>query len=349
MRFRRGTWRATAVGLALLVCALARAPEASAQLDQWGFWENGVTEHWWLSSSDFTAEDATQAVARWDGIGKVKDQRAWAGDYFRGSDTHGTYVRWSPSGFVIAHVDKCAARVMGLVYGRVEATPALVQFFPELDKGSAGAHGAQHDSGAQHAAAPRAVLRFVPVEWRGRRLLVAEEEMEDFGDYVAGLGRYNGDGFRFPGYDFFLGRYSGEGGEEEEDGGGPPAVPPGYERFIKKPIEARVTKAGRGELKTDYSVGDEQTSQTYARALVTRVTISAGTEQGVREKMNFRVTRPDEGDTVIVLRAGPRTSEAVVIRYVDEHGAPLFYDDESREKRPSKVARGWRLTTSLYD
>jgi hypothetical protein len=51
---------------------------------------------------------------------------------------------------------------------------------------------------------------------------------------------------------------------------------------------------------------------------------------------------------VLVLRAGPRTSTAIVVRDIDEHGAEFFYDEESRELRRSKVARGWRLTTSLY-
>jgi hypothetical protein len=134
LRVRRSRARATFAGAALLVCALACAPTASAQLDQWGYWENGVTEHWWLASEDFTAGDATNAVARWNQIGEVKDKGAWAGDYFRGGETHGTYLRWSPAGFVIAGVDKCAARVMTLAYGRVEVTPALIQFFPELDK-----------------------------------------------------------------------------------------------------------------------------------------------------------------------------------------------------------------------
>jgi hypothetical protein len=330
----------------MLLCVLSCAPEASAQLDQWGFWENGVTEHWWLSSDDFKAEEATTAIARWNQIGAAKDAETWAGDYFRGGDTHGTYMRWSPSaGFVIARVDKCAARVMGIVYGRVEATPTLVQFFPELDKESAGTHGGHQGVATQTAAAPRAVLRFVPIEWRGERLLVAENRMEEFGDYVAGLGDYNRlDGFLTLEYTVFFTR-SGKG---SADDGAPPVVPPGYERFIKQPIEARVTSVGRKVLKSDYTIEVEHASQTFARASVTRVMIDAGTEQGVKDGMVFRVKQPDEGDTVLVLRAGPRTSTAIVVRDIDEHGAEFFYDEESRELRRSKVARGWRLTTSLY-
>lgn len=347
MRFKRETWRGVWVAAFVLAWALALAPAASAQLDQWGFWENGLTEHWWFSSRDFKAEDATGAVARWGGIGEVKEADTWAGDYFRGGETHGTYMRWSPAGFVIAHVNKCEARVTGLVYGRVEVTPTAVQFFPELDKESAGSHGGHHGGAApQSPAAPRAVLRFVPVRWRGARLLVAEDELEDFGDYVAGLGRFNDYGGRLAlGYDhFFLRRGAGA-----EDDGAPPVFPPGYERFIKKPVEARVTAVGPRVLRRGYAIEGKNPSQMFERASVTRVTIDAGTEQGVKDGMLFRVARPDEGALVLVLRAGRRTSTAAVVRDVDEGGAETFYDERSKLRRHPKVARGWRLTTAPQD
>jgi hypothetical protein len=334
---------------ALLVCAVeSRArqfPEALAQLNEEGRWVNGVTESWWMDDG-ITGEEASGAAARWKAIGDGlarADAGGWAGDYFRGSETHGTYLRWSPRGFVIANVDKCRAAVMGLTYGRVEATPTLVQFFPELDKGAARSHGHGHQQ--QHA--PRAVIRFVPVEWRGARLLVAEDEMGDFGDYVAGLGDYNGaSDFIFLEYTAFFTR-SGGGGR----GGGaaPPVVPPGYERFIRKPIEARVIAVGHRVLKKDYSIDSKHSSRSFERASLTRVTISAGTEQGVKEGMLFRAARPEGGDTVVVLRAGRRTSAAAVVREIDGRGREFFYDHEFRERRHPRVARGLRLTTSPYN
>lgn len=342
------------VGLALLAGAhgtgARQLPEARAQLDEDGRWVNGVTESWWLDEG-ITKAEGEAAAARWkeirDGFARVDVPRGWAGTYFRGSETHGTYMRWSPRGFVIARIDKCRALVMGLVYGRVEATPTLVQFFPELDKESAGGHGSHH-GGAQHAARPRDVIRFVPVEWRGRRLLIAEREMEEFGDYVAGLGSYNGDFVtRFLDYENFF-----RGPDKDDRGVGSvsaqPVVPTGYERFIKRPIEARVTSVGRRVFKSDYFIESKHSSMNFARASLTRVTISAGSEQGVKEGLVFRVTRPDEGDTVFITRAGRRTSEAVVVREIDQRGVENFYDSEYRERRHSKVARGWRLTTSLF-
>lgn len=325
-------------------------PEASAQLDADGRWVNGVTESWWMDDG-LTEADARAAAARWKSIGDevagAAGAAGGAGDYSRGGDTHGTYMRWSPgAGFVIAHVDKCRAAVMGLVYGRVEATPALVQFFPELDKLPARSNHGGHAAPAE-ARASRAVLRFVPVEWRGQRLLVAEDEMADFGDYVAGLGRYNQwVSFFFLDYVNFFSRT----GADAPDAGGPPVVPPAYARFLKRPVEAAVTSVGRRVLRRDYHVEGENTSMTFERASLTYVTISAGTEHGVKAGLVFRVVRDgDEQDSLLVLRAGRRASTAAVIREVDERGAETFYSNaEAREKRRSKVAAGWRLTTSLF-
>lgn len=356
MRVKRSDLHLLFAGAALLACALACAPaaaaqalpEARAQLDGDRRWVNGVTESWWFADG-FTDAEASAAAARWKAIGDElagAKGAAWAGDYFRGGDTHGTYLRWSPrAGFVIAHVDKCQAMVMGLVHGRVEATPGLMRFFPELDKHPARGHGGH---GAPAHREPRDVLDFVPVEWRGGRRLIAEEEMADFGDYVAGLGRYNQwVSFMFLDYVTFFSRM----GEDEAGGSPSPAVPHAYRRFLKKPVEARVTSVGRRVIRRDYHVEGESTSMTFERASLTYVTIDAGSERGVKPGMILRVVRGgEEEDSLLVMRAGRRASTAAVVREVDERGAETFYShEESREKRRSKVSAGWRLTTSIHD
>jgi hypothetical protein len=345
-------------GALLLVCALACAPdvraqmpEVSAPLDANGRWVNGVTESWWVEDG-LTEADARGAAARWKSIGDevagAAGTAGWVGDYFRGGETHGTYMRWSPgAGFVIADVDKCRAAVVGLVYGRVEASPGLVQFFPEFDRKSSHTHGGGHQQA--EASAPLAARRFVPVRWRGERLLVAEEEMADFGDYVAGLGRYNRwISFILLEHVSFFSRM----GASDDGEGGAPVVPPGYERFLKSPVEAAVTSVGRRDLRRDYHIEDENTSMTFERASLTYVTISAGAEHGVKPGMIFRVARggDEEADSLLVVRAGRRASTAVVVREVDERGAETYYSHaESREKRRSKVAAGWKVTTSPHD
>jgi hypothetical protein len=335
-------------------CVALCAPSAPAQVDGWRRWENGVTEAWWVSGEDFTEATAGAAVARWNAIGGGASGHAWAGDYRRGGSTHGTYLRWSPQGgFVIAHVNKCAAQAVGVVHGRAEFTPTLVRFVPEFSGGASSphAHGREH-----HAAPPPAELRFVPVEWDGERLLIPEGEMDDFGDFLAGLGKYNDwDVFLFLDYTAFYtrvddGRETGDGdGARDFHGGAQPIVPPGYERFLKRPIEATVTAVGRSRDVRDYTDQSPTGTRTFARARLIPVTVNVGTDHGAAAGMRFRVLEPSEGDVVKIVRAGKQTSEAVVVRSLDERGRATFDDPATGQERPSpKVRAGWELTTSLF-
>jgi hypothetical protein len=344
--------------LLCLSLVVALADPVAAQLDQWGYWENGVTESWWLSSEDFTKEEAVAAVARWEKAG-IEEQDApgteWQGVYFSGDETHGTYVRWSPrGGFIIAHVDKCQARVMGLVYGRVEASPTLVQFFPEFSKTAPGAHGHSHPPTPRQAA-----LRFVPVAWRGERLIVGEAEMNDFGDYAAGLGKYNySSDFFYLSYTAFLtqrvkakGSQSTTRTEEETDrAAAAPVVPPGYERFLKKPIEGAITAVGKRQVRDNYSYQNPDGSgAAYARASLTFVTVNVGVASGLKAGMFLRVAEPAEGDQLRIIRAGKHFSTAILARDLDEAGVETFFDVGSEQpRRHSKVAAGWKLTTSPF-
>jgi hypothetical protein len=356
LRAARGIRRELLTAAAALAFVLACAGRASAQLDERGRWENGVTESWWLDPETFADAEKLNAAALWKSIGEANALDAGdarAGDYFVGGDTSGAYMRWSPrAGFVIAYVNKCEARVRALVYGRVKATPTLVEFFPEFYKVQPRKREGEGEE--RKAAATPEVIRFVTVEWRGERLLIKEDEMEDFGDYLAGLGRYNGQPPMAydDGYANFFTRVEVRGEAEDSDDGAayaPPVVPPGYERFLKKPVEATVTAVGRRSVKRDYTVGLINSSMYYERASVTRVTIGAGTAQGVKDRMAFRVTEPDEGELVVVLRAGENESEAIVVRELNELGAETYHDDDAdREKKHSKVSAGWKLTTNPF-
>lgn len=368
--FRR--MRAALLSLALV--AAAGGP-AAAQLDQWGYWENGVTESWWLSSKDFAKEDAVNAAALWKRIGEPTpdaDGGGWAGDYFRGGSTSGTYVRWSPDGgFVIAGVNKCAAQVVRLAYGKVDATPTVIHFFPEFRK-TAASHS--HLRGATDSLA---AMRFVPVEWHGERLLIAEDEMGSFGDYVAGLGEYNfwlGTPYFFAedliGTDFYAKivpefvAAAGEGGREaeaeavpveaaatgegEQAEAAPPVVPPGYERFLKKPIEATITAVGGRRVRRKLSFKNKSSEVFYEHVSLTDVTIDAGTEHGLKPGMFLLARDAGEVERIRIVRAGKRSSAGYVIRELAEDGSETVTDgDDARRPRP-KVAAGWRLTTSRF-
>lgn len=367
------------VGAVMLACVFACAlsasarqlPEAHAQLDEDGRWVNGVTESWW--PGDGIAEaDAAAAAARWKEIGDelARDGAAGsAGDYFLGGDTSGTYMRWSPrAGFVIAAVNKCEASVRAITYGKVRATQTLVEFFPEVRKVSPRQRDGEGEE--RKAAATPEVIRFVPVGWRGEHMLIPEDAMDDFGDYLSGLGRYNGHPVMVydDEYSNFLTRFEarrGPAGPDESadsaaedsdaaDSGkpasyAPPVVPPGYERFLKKPVEATVTAVGRRSVKRDYNLESPNNSVVYESASITRVTIGAGTAQGVKDRMVFSVVEPREDALVFVLRAGENESEAIVVRELYDGGAETFRDHaKDRDKRHPAVSAGWKLTTNPF-
>ncbi|HLL72427.1 MAG TPA: hypothetical protein VK363_13380 [Pyrinomonadaceae bacterium] len=355
-RAARKYLKAMLVSLALVV---SLAAPASAQLNQWGYWENGVTESWWFSSDDFTKEDAVAAVERWKSAGLAAQDAAgaeWSGIYFSGGDTHGTYARWSPhGGFIIAHIDKCQARVMGLTYGRVEASPTLVQFFPEFSKTSRHTHGHSRSRGSA-----KATLRFVPVTWRGQRLLVREDEMGDFGDYAVGLGKYNySQNFFYLGYVAFLTRHVvAEGspqietqetltGGKTDAAASAPVVPSNYARFLKKPVEGTITAVGKRQVRKNYSYeSPDGSSAVHTRASLTFVTVNVGTAHGVKAGMFLRVAEPKEGEQVRIIRADKHSSNGVVIRDLGDSNDETFFDGEADQpRRHSKVAAGWKLTT----
>jgi hypothetical protein len=194
----------------------------------------------------------------------------------------------------------------------------------------------------------------VPVEWGEAHLLVPEGEMSDFGDYIAGLGKYNyRSSFALFEYIEFLtksrvGSLGVSGGIDVVRAS--LAVPQAYEHFLKRPIEGVVASVGRRVVKRDYSYSNPDGSgASHMLAELTFVTVNVGSSHGLRRGMFLRVSTPDEGDIVRILRAGKSSSTGVIIRDLDENGNEAFFDGDSETSRPhSKIAVGWQLTTSPF-
>lgn len=300
-----------------------------AQSQNHAEWNNGVTERWWVDLDVFPRQDLDTAVNRWrsiDADNENANSHKWAGSYFMGSDTHGTYMRWSQrTGFVMAHVDKCAATLTGLSYGRVIASPTSLEFVFEYQKISS-----SHGHTKSHNLTPTAI-KFVPIKWSHDQYLVRKDEMAEFGNYVAGLGKYNQEFAWVEGAEFFVRNISRIKSNYDEL----PQAPLGYERFIRKPIDAEIRAVGEPKLKRvrgyDGAWGYESHS---------RVSINVGKLNGVRRGMFFRVLSSDEGESVRIVRVGKHSSEGVIIRWVDESKQEL--------ERYSKIQRGWRVSTSPH-
>lgn len=331
----------------LIVCA---ASGVQAQIDKWGYWQNGVSEAWWFPSAQFTTQQADEAIARWKNIedeNHASSSNEWIGTYFSGSDVHGTYLRMSlRTGFVIAHVDKCQAKVVGLTYGRVEFSPSLVKLFPQF-------HSANTTHGGVHSHTKMPVeMRFVPVKFNRAQLLIEEKEMASFGNYNAGLGSYNFSDFHYSFSTEFLTRFRPEDTDqshEAKDQSPVVVVPDEYEHYLKQPIEATIVRVGRVQVRKTYSYQNSDGSgATYTAPVnLTTVVVSAGTAQGLKRGMFLNVIDPRQNERVRILRAGRTNSTGVIVRELDENGQEVFFDHDTGE-RYSKIVSGRRLTTSPF-
>lgn len=334
----------------LFVTVLAQA--AQAQFDQYGRWENGITEPWFVS--DFTKEEINAVQTLWQAIeaeNRKQSTHEWAGDYFVGSEVHGTYLRWSPqSGFIIANVDKCQARLMGLTYGKVMASPTLIRFLPEFSKTASMSHGHSQS----HAKTP-AELRFLPVKGRGDHFLVADDQIREFGNYVAGLGNYNDPNrFLLDAIEFFTKSrkvvlsepVTSETNEAARVDESPFVLPPGYERYLKKPIDAQITEIGPGYRK--------RTENQWWDDSIIRVKINAGSAHGVQRRMSFKVIDSKgfggSDEAVEVTHVGLRSSQGRIVRTIRKRPCvKIDATDDCKEIEYQTLKVGQRITTNPFN
>jgi hypothetical protein len=329
--------------LVLLIAAVVGSAQEAAQLDQDGRWVNGVSEAWSFPES-FAKEEIRVAQTKWASIGNdngISSKEAWEGNYFVGGDTHGSYLRWSQhNGFVLMHVDKCAAQVMGFSYGRVLSKPNLIELFPEKAISRNG-----HD-----AHQVRQPLRFLPVTWRGNRHLVPEKEIANFGEYVAGLGNYNEwIGSPIEAVEFFaqIDREVGRTADRVATSGNSqspldqPRVPAGFEQFIKKPISITVIAVGKNWTRPD-------SENPWWDHLIVPLTINAGQSRGITPGMKFRITDSDE--VIEATSVGSHRSQAMIVRNARKNPCVKFSDDDDcagMDYKPIPV--GLKASTSPFD
>jgi hypothetical protein len=307
-----------------------------AQLDEAGRWENGITEAWRYDTDVIKKDEIIAANSRWESVAADdRDEAAdeWTGDYYRGSRVHGTFLRWSPrSGFVMVGVDECAATIMDLRYGNAASSQTLVQFFPEFHKNSR-THG--------HASRGSSQLGFVPVKWRGVHYLIEESDMKAFGDWYSGLGNNSSTDFWMAGLQFF----AKSGDKESRTADEPPVVPAGYERFLKKPIDAQIIFAGKRVIRITKR-------ETYTESLYrsfTTVTINVGRVHGVKPGMSFHLLTSGHSDDITITSVSERSAIGSIERFLEEqpNKPPTRWSDK-QDSDYIPIVIGSRVTTSLH-
>ena len=315
------------------VVSLSANAQSPPELDPSGRWINGVSEPWWFEKS-LATEDVFAVQKKWVAIEQENRQspkNKWSGDYFEGSETHGDYLRWSPkNGFVWLRVNKCMATVMSFSYGEIVSTPHLIQMLPQ--KAVNGSQGHGHIS--------QMAVRFLPVVWRKSQHLVSEDQIDEFGNYVAGVGTFNDWAGSYLEVEPFFGRLSGdlkEGGDNSADASKVPIVPPGYERFIKKPIYATVASVSKAYRRSS--------ENEWWDDFVTPVKVKLS-RIGAQAKMKFRISDSDE--VIEITNVRRRLAEGIIVRPIRKNPCVKFaVDDDCSGEEYAPIEVGLKASTSI--
>ena len=316
--------------LALLVAALIVPAGAQIADDRW---ENGVSEAAPFDPESCPPERVAALKRQWETIGAAPADE-WAGDYTIGTvgDVHMKILRWAPgAGYAFLSVSNCFPLIDGVDYGRVELTPGRLRLVSEAPAAPPRTHGHGHGAHARRAQSQV----YLSVKWGECHFLVAEEAISDFYDSVAGTGDYRPRQYWIPLDEaFFLKRE-----DRDKPVFGMPVVPPGYERFEKRPVDTKIVAVGRSRVR--------KTDNPWWNDLVVEVRVGAGSADGVVRGMGFVVLDVEDYEAVEITRVGRRTSTGVIVRSVRKRPGESFGPgDDGKELADPPVRVGWRLSTN---
>ena len=244
--------------------------------------------------------EVRQLLERWDRIGAEAE-----GLIYQKSGYRGWLLRWAPqAGFVyVFHSEGLS--IIDFSYGKVEVTSSEIRFIPERDMRES-YRGNKLNTPLTWVAAQSPRLKF----------MIPKDEIQNFGQYVAGLRDYND--FNGPCCEFdpfFVST------REVTSGVAAIVVPDEYQRFISRPITGRIVSVGKRRIVKSYGLEGKLYSQSFEKSSLTPITIDVGRMHGLRKNMLLRFTGdqfnlPDQ--LIRVTSVGRQTASAVVIRSVDD-------------------------------
>lgn len=288
-----------------------------------------------LNYKYYSKEDAVDAENKYQ---KIKaellenKENEWAGKYIPlpQSELGGQYLFLAPrSGFIDYYVYPCLPELRSFHLGDVVDEPSVIWTKPVYSLNS-----------RRRVIEP---VRYVKVKWGARRLLVRQEDLVEFLDRVTGF-------YVKPKTDDendFSDWFNVWANEKdfEKPLTGLPVLPAEYVHLLRRPIEAKIINAGKRIIKKIEEKNDEHEYSAARTESQTTVTISAGSQNGIKIGMAFRALKTDE--TIKIIQVNSRTSIGVLIRELDENGRETYYDSESEgEKNFPKITAGWSLTTA---
>ena len=178
--------------------------------------------------------------------------------------------------------------------------------------------------------------KYVPVKWDGAHYLVSENDLKNFFDLNAGRVIYTNAQER-PDAVFFV----KDGDTEDHDSLNDVIVPRGYEKLIRKPINASIIKVGKTLTYHEQIIVDPKTLEPGEtpyddKMAVTSVVVNAGSTKGVKVGMSFHALSSKFNESVEITQVFKNYSIGHIERQID---------DEADNDPDSQISVGWKLTT----
>jgi hypothetical protein len=288
-------------------------------------WLNGIGHSAW--SIALAKDDCRRLLSLWDSIGEdlKTETNGLAGTYVKGGYDWGYFLRWSTKkGFVvIPYYDQSLITDYG--YGKVNFVDnSDVVFTPERQlKGGRGL--------GKMARKWTAIWDyFLPVE-----------ELEEFGNFHAGLGEYNEFNGRCCEFApvFLARRIDGDGKTTSYP------VPNQYKHFIKSPIAGEVVFVGKKKTVEHWEYQGKLYEESMDKTVLIPIKINLGKRQGVRRNMLFRLIGEPDEQYLQVVNVQQSSARGYVVRPIPD-GKETYRDNDGHEQALPPIRVGTKITTS---
>ena len=285
--------------------------------------------------------EVRELLDRWDRIG-IETQGVTdgpAGMYLK-SGYRGWLLRWAPhAGFVYVYHSE-GLDIIDFSYGRVEETSSEIRFIPEREMRKSW-RGIKLNTPLIWVAAKSTQLKF----------MIPQDQMKDFGEFVAGLRDYND--FNGPCCEFDPFFVSPVRAGQLASGVSDILVPDEYQRFMRPPITGRIVSIGERRIVKDYGMDRNLFGHLFQNSSLTTIAINIGRIHGIKKNMLLRFAGEQfnlPGQYIQITSVRRQTAVAVVIRSIDERNNDDSYLENPVEsdKRTSfpPLRAGMRITTS---
>lgn len=259
---------------------------------------------------NYSVADTVKFREKLDLIKISEPRNEWEGTYVDGfSEVSVPIFRWnSRDGFIYYYINTCYPSLESIDYGNAIDTSEYVELLPEKTDDS-----------------PRKTVpsRYVKVKWGKDFYLVKESSLQAFAEKAVGIyveTEEDAENENFQKWsDFMVNR------DESIPIEGLPQLPPGYRKFQRAPIEAKILTVGKKTIKKEDIEGTFDSGET----IFYTIRIDAGKNKNVKVGMKFDI--PETKEEFVITKVNQNSSVGLVSRNIDDNKKDSCYGNVNGE------------------